>query len=358
MVQDAAAVWWWPIVCMVRSAVPAPKVIEHLMQGSRSAAAANVDGAAAGGDAAAAAAAATSGDGCDGCATEPALDPLAEAGQRAFLALLSNDPVLALLGMRPAYRRSLLKRLLLEVDGRRLAAADELAGGYAEALAEPGPEALGAGAGLVGVAARRAGAASVALTDGSRAAVANCAANLRLNLAGAVADVGAVEEVVEAASVAQLASLQEGVAVCQMAWEEPLPAGGLPYDTVVASDVLYDPEVVPVLVGLLARLLAPRTTDSSGAAPTSPAASAPAAAPQPAQGGGPTEAYLASTLRNPATLELFLSTAAARGLRVEEVPWRSVRARPGAVRFHHVPVLEDAAAAGRILLHRIRRRTG
>ncbi len=46
---------------------------------------------------------------------------------------------------------------------------------------------LGCGAGLVGVALQRVGAQLAALTDGSAAAVHNCAANLRLNGIGGAA---------------------------------------------------------------------------------------------------------------------------------------------------------------------------
>ncbi|GFR45847.1 hypothetical protein Agub_g7215, partial [Astrephomene gubernaculifera] len=134
----------------------------------------------------------------------------------------------------------------------------------------------------------------------------------------------------------EAAGMREGVAVCRLAWEEPLPPGGLRADVVVASDVLYDPEVVPVFVSLLGRLLGRR----GGAREAEQ------------EGGGSAgeaqEAYVASLLRNPATMELFLRTAAESGLKVEAMDgWNDT------VRFHHVPALDDPTTAGRILLHRI-----
>eukprot|EP00198_Chlamydomonas_reinhardtii_P014253 XP_001703590.1 predicted protein [Chlamydomonas reinhardtii] len=195
---------------------------------------------------------------------------------------------------------------------------------------------LGAGAGLVGVALARAGAQLVAATDGSAEAVSNCAANMRLNLHLSE------HPVVECGQPCELAALEQGVAVCRLAWEEPLPSGGLHCDSVVASDVLYDPDVVPVLVSLLVRLLQPmEPPDASGAA------------------GGARMAYIATLRRNPATLQLFLDTVAEAGLHAAVVDgWgdpgvSSAGGRPqSAVRFH-LGVLDDVSVADRIVIHRI-----
>lgn len=62
--------------------------------------------------------------------------PLSKACQRAFLHLLNSDPIISLLGLPPRYRRSLLKRLLVEVEQQRLPVAEELINEYAEAVAE------------------------------------------------------------------------------------------------------------------------------------------------------------------------------------------------------------------------------
>jgi hypothetical protein len=154
--------------------------------------------------------------------------------------------------------------------------------------------------------------------------------------------------------------------------------------------------MVPLLLGILQRLLQPadpRTPQQAApAAPGSsdaqqqqqqagPAASCKAAGSTDAgsQQQGHTEAgeqlpaaacstsssglpvaYIATTLRNEATLALFLQQAAGYGLQIEEVPWQpQQQAAPpppgeGAhVRFHHVAVL---AARGSVLVHAVRRR--
>ncbi|GFR45846.1 hypothetical protein Agub_g7213, partial [Astrephomene gubernaculifera] len=126
--HDADAIWW-PIRCMLRGAVPAPQVIERLKQLPPSAAIAY-------GNISSDPPADEQDPDSDDASPQP--DSLNEVGQRAFLHLLSADPVLALLGLRRSYRRSLLRRLLAEVESRRLAVCDELAGGYAELLAGGG----------------------------------------------------------------------------------------------------------------------------------------------------------------------------------------------------------------------------
>ncbi|KAG2481947.1 hypothetical protein HYH03_019101 [Edaphochlamys debaryana] len=467
---EAADALHWRLLCLLRVAAPAAKVLECLLRlppppepQDSPADPGEPDPEA---------------DGASSCGW------LSEAGQAALLELLASDPLLRLLGLPRPYRRSLLKRLLAEVEGRRLALADSLAEGYAETLAEaagdeaeegflyktfaygpapdpddapsaqgpsaslpsplppevcerhaarvarglagqrgpggalglePGPtrpeagdaadppsgppcgllslrlssnmlagstgchewEAafelaerllgspelvrgrrvleLGCGCGLVAAVAARLGAAAVAATDGSAQAVANCAANLRLNLDGPVRECGGAQE---------LAGHAEGVCVCQLSWQEPLPPGGLPYDLVLASDVLYDPEAVPVFVGLLERLLTqpaqPLSEEqSSGQEGQGPCSSA-AGAGAPSQ-PRPREVLLASLLRNPATLQLFLATAGERGLRVEALPGAGPGAEGesglggGGARavFHAVPVMEDAGVRGRLRVHRI-----
>ncbi len=100
-------------------------------------------------------------------------------------------------------------------------------------------------------------------------------------------------------------------------------------------------EVVPTFVELLAALLQPLGAEAvRGTA---------------AEGRGRAsshrmrEAYIATLRRNPATLELFLRSAADRSLLLEAVDWRD-----SGVRFHHVGALDDPRVAERILLHRVR----
>ncbi len=117
--------------------------------------------------------------------------------------------------------------------------------------------------------------------------------------------------------------------------------------------------VVPVLVGLLVKLLG-RAPAPAGAAGDEAQAAAADAADAAAGERSTTEAFIASTLRNPQTMELFLRTAAGSGLRVEDVgtgdggeegPGAGAGAGSRRVRFHHVPGLE--LAEKRILIHRV-----
>jgi hypothetical protein len=203
----------------------------------------------------------------------------------------------------------------------------------------------------------RAGAALTVLTDGDAGAAANCARNMRLNGAASACLASSVWSAAAAAPAAAGAG-DAGVACCQMPWEEVAPdeddealgGRGMPaFDVVVASDVLYDPVCVPPFVRMLRRLLTAAQTggDEGGGASGSNGA-----------GGGSSGsgrdtampgalAYVATTRRNPRTLELFESTAAAAGLVLEGLatgPWPGRQAFQGAV-----------ALRGRdgILLHRI-----
>ncbi|GIL66565.1 hypothetical protein Vafri_20064 [Volvox africanus] len=190
---------------------------------------------------------------------------------------------------------------------------------------------LGCGAGLVAMALHRAGAAWVAATDGSDAAVANCAANLRLN---GVCSVHVMQSAAETPLGHKL-SPPKGVAAFRLAWEEPLEVAALNCEVAVASDVLYDPEIVPVFVALLAHLL--RTWSG-------PEGSVP---PQQQQ-HQVQEVFIATVCRNPATLNLFLRSVEELSLHIESVDWRD-----SCVAFHHVPALTDPQLAQRILLHRV-----
>lgn len=118
-----------------------------------------------------------------------------------------------------------------------------------------------------------------------------------------------------------------------------------------------------MLVGLLVRLLGPASAAAAAAAPAVEAQAAADGTAAAAGDRGPAEAFIASTLRNPQTMELFLRTAAESGLRVEDVGTAGDGEEEGSgagagagagsrrVRFHHVPGLE--LAEKRILIHRI-----
>jgi hypothetical protein len=228
---------------------------------------------------------------------------------------------------------------------------------------------VGCGAGLAGLALAAAGARLAVLADGDAGAAANCARNARLNgVRGAAAapDVWAAHTASTGAGAGGLAAGGErssrravpAVACCRMVWEEAAPEDGEParplpaFDAVVASDVLYDPVCVPPFVRLLRRLLdAGRRRGGGGGGGSGRAAAAhdEGAAGQDGSsgGGGEVVAYVATTRRNPRTLELFEAAAAGAGLRLEALPtgpW------PGAPAFQAAAPLRGRAG---ILLHRI-----
>jgi hypothetical protein len=195
---------------------------------------------------------------------------------------------------------------------------------------------VGCGAGLAGLALHRAGARLAVLADGDERAVVSCARNMALNGAAGViaaADLAAAAAVGGRQGGAEGAA-QAAVACCRLLWEEAAPpeegerAGpDLPaFDVVVASDVLYDPSCVGAFVRLLSRLL------RAGGG-----------------GGSGSVAYIATTLRNPATLRLFEDLAGAAGLELERLD-----AGPWAVAFQHAHALRDRGGeATTILLHRV-----
>lgn len=106
-----------------------------------------------------------------------------------------------------------------------------------------------------------------------------------------------------------------------MCWRLPWDAGAgaLFPELVLAADVLYDPEVVPVLLRLLQGLLCE---------------------------GGCGQALLATRIRNEATLQVFVQQVPEYGLAVREVqgPWATVQ-------FAHLAALD--ACRERIVFHSI-----
>jgi len=195
---------------------------------------------------------------------------------------------------------------------------------------------VGCGSGLVGLALHRvAAAAPVVLLDGDAAALANCERNMALNGVRAVVVDGFA------------AAADAPVACCHAQWEEAAPPREddddglgqqfvrLPvFDVIVASDVLYDPAIVGPFVRLLAKLLR--------------------------AAGGAAVAYIATTLRNPKTLQLFENTAAGRALALERLSAAELGGGAGAapvafqqahaLRTHRRKSVEGGAT---ILLHRV-----
>jgi len=78
--------------------------------------------------------------------------------------------------------------------------------------------------------------------------------------AGAGAEVLATDQSAEAIAFTAVNAGRNGVPVrtVRCAFEQPEPLlAGAPWDLVVAADVLYEPRTVPVLAGLLSRLVGP-----------------------------------------------------------------------------------------------------
>ncbi|KAL4428674.1 hypothetical protein ABPG77_009780 [Micractinium sp. CCAP 211/92] len=201
---------------------------------------------------------------------------------------------------------------------------------------------VGCGAGMVGVALHRAGARHVILTDGNPEAVANCRRNLALNgvplLLEPVRGAGRqgnssssghcsrpqCQDRPPGKEEQQQPGGQRWVECRTLCWEDGWPGGGeaqhpqqaqqAQHPTVVlGADLLYDPTVIPVLLGLLKQVLL-------GAVAAGPAAGAHSVGrqlasaqeqQQAAQEQHPPAVYLATTLRNEATLQQFLAAAEA-----------------------------------------------
>ncbi|KAL6780377.1 hypothetical protein ACKKBF_B13385 [Auxenochlorella protothecoides x Auxenochlorella symbiontica] len=167
---------------------------------------------------------------------------------------------------------------------------------------------LGCGAGVVGVALARVGAASVLCTDGSPEAVANCDANLRLNGVGA----------------------GDNVRTALLRWEDD-PAGGPTPDCILGADLLYDPRAVAPLLHAVTWLL--QNTASHGGK---------------GERRAPAAALIATVERNPDTLALFEREAERHAfLQARRVAVPRVQA----VSWHEFEALE--AARPRLLLHEL-----
>jgi predicted nicotinamide N-methyase len=187
---------------------------------------------------------------------------------------------------------------------------------------------LGAGAGLSGVCAWRAGAAALTLTDGDAQALRNCARNVSANLSrqdqqgGVDLDLELELEVVEEGTL-PLPLLQKNPArslrCLALQWDEAprLPeCVAEPDDLVIAADVAYDPLILPGLtraLGALLRRRRGRRRSSGGGGEQEQQQQQPQAGPL---------AVVATTVRQEATLALLLDLAEREGLRfTEEAEW-------------------------------------
>ncbi|CAI5527787.1 unnamed protein product [Closterium sp. Naga37s-1] len=160
------------------------------------------------------------------------------------------------------------------------------------------------------------------------------------------------------------------VHVQQLCWEEVTPAlaSSLSADVIIGADIVYDPSVVPALADTLAALLS-MSTHSARTEHTTWQDNHPAGVAQadPTQDTGIPDhatsslpislppapyALIASTRRNPLTMECFLQALHDRGLQVRDVAEELVphsRSRPLSRWFHCLELPE----ADRMMLHLI-----
>eukprot|EP00899_Mesostigma_viride_P005176 jgi/Mesvir1/1465/Mv14450-RA.1 len=164
---------------------------------------------------------------------------------------------------------------------------------------------LGAGTALVGICLARAcegTGTQICLTDGDASTVANMQANLRINLAGSA----------------------EAISCEQLNWEDVTEdyLRTLDVDILLGADLLYDPAVIPHIVRIMQLVLSLRNF----------------------AGKLPAVAYIATALRNVATLDEFVKAAEDAGLCVAEVS-QVLGIVPG---WLHHPTLDRS----RIRIHR------
>ena len=162
-----------------------------------------------------------------------------------------------------------------------------------------------------------AGLPPIVCTDGDRDTVENCEENLRLN--------GIDAHMVSCSTWAW----EEGMEGLRAADRERVMASGRAV-VMVGADLLYDPEIIPVIVPLMAAFLK-----------EAPAGSC---------------VYLSTRRRSELTLEKFLRAVEAEAtlqMVEEEAFWEASRSDPSFVGFQHVHSLDEAKRSRSIILHRI-----
>jgi hypothetical protein len=178
---------------------------------------------------------------------------------------------------------------------------------------------LGCGSGLVGlalqhVAARQGGApAEVVLSDGDESSISNCRFNLALN--GVSGALGAER---------QQQQQQQGCTPCLevLRWEEG--GGGRRPEVVLGADLMYTPEMVHLLLAVVADLLGPgrsarqeQEQEQEQAAEGAPGCSCAACAAPRQQRC----AIVSTVVRGETNLRLFLASAEGYGLELQEICW-------------------------------------
>jgi predicted nicotinamide N-methyase len=175
---------------------------------------------------------------------------------------------------------------------------------------------LGCGTGMVAIALSKlvGNAGRIICTDGDQETLNNCEDNLRIN---GVSDVQCHRF--------QWEDGIDGLAGVP-AWEDrERPA------CMVGADLLYDPEIIPVMVPLIVEFL--DQTENSSAV------------------------YLSTRRRSEETLQKFLDAVVEQpSICIEDISeafWESSKSDPSFVSFLHIPSLEEARREQSIILHKI-----
>jgi len=201
---------------------------------------------------------------------------------------------------------------------------------------------LGCGCGMVGVAlSRMGGCGPVVSTDGDEDTLENCRFNMEENGVSVSADVFQCES-----------SLKRGVVLKKFQWEdgwhafEQCVADVLFSEdrslkklrapvSLIGADLLYDPEIIPVIVPMIAEFLR-RMKDLGGHL------------------GKESSVYLSTTKRSEKTLALFLQVVEDhKELDMEDCSRDAFDLSNNGVHFLHIPSLDQARKNESIILHKI-----
>ena len=199
---------------------------------------------------------------------------------------------------------------------------------------------LGCGTGLVGVSLVRAGASRVLLSDGNEEAVSNCHQNIEFNLRGASISTGyGCETSADSLGPPGTRHAHPHIRVELLKWGSRCVEA----DVIVAADVIYDESVLGSLVQQL-RMQLRRThgcEEYQGAVDTCLDARHVVA-----QQGA--VAMIASTVRNPETLNSFVTQCTAAGLVVRELD--TAKESHPAIQWQYCQALEGKEE---LLLHHL-----
>eukprot|EP00798_Chlamydomonas_sp_ICE-L_P020589 gene20589-27387_t len=199
-----------------------------------------------------------------------------------------------------------------------------------------------------------AGASSTALTDGVSDTLRNCQMNLQMN--------GIQSEYVHSPAALHCSVKHEGgrgskagvhmshptghleptraIQVCELPWNDEDGACCLEPDVIVGSDLLYNPDFIPDLVGILSRLLRRPCREDDACSSCTHSVTSREHQPR---------AYLATTVRTAENLEYFSQQIEAHNLQLQDM---SQEAHESRVHFYHAPNLV-VQGTDRLVLHQI-----